>query len=75
MKTFLQAFIGKKVDVVCTGGVAVRGEIESIETDVLVLKDEEDKVCYVAIDKITVVWETKDKVQRTGFISGFASKS
>lgn len=74
MKQFLSGFIGKKVDVVCTGGVAVRGQIESIETDVLVLKDEEDKVCYVAIDKITVVWETKDKSQRTGFIGGFSNR-
>ncbi len=74
MKTFLQSFVGKKVDVVCTGGVAVRGEVESIETDVLVLKDDEN-ICYVSIDKITVVWETKDKSQRTGFISGFSPRT
>lgn len=74
MKLFLNGFVGKKVDVVCAGGVAVRGEIEAIEADVLVLKDEEDKVCYVAIDKITVVWETKDKQQRTGFIGGFVNR-
>lgn len=75
MKSFLNGFIGKKVDVVCTGGVAVRGAIESIEADVLVLKDDEEKVCYVAIDKINVVWETRDKQPRTGFIGGFATKS
>jgi hypothetical protein len=75
MKTFLQGFVGKKIDVVCAGGVAVRGEVEAIETDVLVLKDDEDKVCYVAVDKITVVWETRDKQPRTGFVSGFAGKS
>jgi small nuclear ribonucleoprotein (snRNP)-like protein len=74
MKSFLSGFVGKKIDVVCTGGVAVRGQIESIEADVLVLKDEEEKVCYVAIDKITVVWETKDKSSRTGFIGGFANR-
>lgn len=75
MKSFLSGFVGKKVDVVCTGGVAVRGQIESIEADVLVLKDDEEKLCYVAIDKITVVWETKDKSTRTGFIGGFVGKS
>ena len=75
MKTFLQGFIGKKIDVVCTGGVAVSGTAEAIETDVLVLKDDEDKVCYVAVDKITVVWETQDKTHRTGFRSGIAAKN
>jgi hypothetical protein len=74
MKSFLNSFVGKKVDVVCAGGVAVRGAIEAIETDVLVLKDDEEKVCYVAIDKITVVWETGDKQPRTGFIGGFSGK-
>jgi small nuclear ribonucleoprotein (snRNP)-like protein len=74
MKSFLNSFVGKKVDVVCAGGVAVRGQIESIEADVLVLKDDEEKLCYVAIDKITVVWETKDKQARTGFIGGFANR-
>ncbi|HZH33937.1 MAG TPA: MM0924 family protein [Pyrinomonadaceae bacterium] len=75
MKTFLSGFVGKKVDVVCAGGVAVRGEIVSIEDEVLELKDDEDRVCYVSIDKVTVVWETKDHSQRAGFISGFTPKS
>jgi len=74
MKSFLNGFVGKKVDVVCAGGVSVSGQIEAIEADVLVLKDEEEKVCYVAIDKITIVWETKDKPCRTGFIGGFSNR-
>lgn len=75
MRAFLNGFIGKKIDVVCTGGVAVRGEAVSVAEDILTLKDDEEKVCHVAIDKITVVWETKDKQQRTGFIGGFANRS
>lgn len=76
MKAFLNSFVNKKIDVVCTGGVAVRGEVVSIAEDILTLKDDEEKVCYVAIDKITVVWETKDKTQRTkGFVGGFTAKS
>ena len=75
MKEFLQAFVGKKFDVVCMGGVAVRGEIVSVEAGILQLKDDEEKVCYVAIDKITVVWETKDHTSRAGFINGSSGKS
>ena len=74
MKAFLNEFIGKKIDVVCTGGVAVRGEAIKVTEDILTLKDEEEKVCYVAIDKITVVWETKDKATRPGFTGGFTNK-
>lgn len=75
MKAFLNGFVGKKIDVVCTGGVAVRGEVVSIAEDILTLKDDEEKVCFVAIDKITVVWETKDKKDRKGSIGGFANRS
>ena len=74
MKAFLNGFVGKKIDVVCAGGVAVRGEVVSVAEDILTLKDDEN-VCYVAIEKITVVWETKDKSSRTGFITRFNSKS
>lgn len=74
MKAFLNGFVGKKIDVVCTGGVAVRGEVVGVAEDILTLKDDEN-VCYVAIEKITVVWETKDKSSRTGFITGFHNKS
>lgn len=74
MKEFLNGFVGKKIDVVCAGGVAVRGEVVEV-TDVLQLKDD-DKFCYVALDKITVVYETKDKKeQRTGFVGGFSSRN
>lgn len=75
MHEFLNGFIGKKMDVVCTSGVAVRGEIVKIENGILQLQDDEEKVCYVAVDKIMVVWETRDKTHRTGFISGFVSKN
>lgn len=75
MKEFLSGFAGRKIDVVCTGGVAVRGEVVGVDNGILQLRDDEEKVCFVAVDKITVVWETKDKqAQRTGFIGGFGGK-
>lgn len=74
MKDFLNGFKGKKIDVVCAGGVAVRGEVIEVD-EVLHLKDD-DKICYVVLDKITVVYETKDKKeQRTGFVGGFSSRN
>ncbi len=75
MRAFLNGFVGKKLDVVCAGGVAVRGEVVSLAEDILTLKDDEEKVCYVVIDKITVVWEADEKSHRRGFVSGFAGKS
>ncbi len=75
MRAFLNGFVGKKLDVVCAGGVAVRGEVVSLAEDILTLKDDEEKVCYVVIDKITVVWEADEKSHRRGFVSVFAGKS
>lgn len=74
MRELLSGFMGKKIDVVCTGGVAIRGEVVEMTNEMLQLRDDEEKICYVAIDKITLVWETKDKQTRTGFIGGFSGK-
>jgi hypothetical protein len=72
MREFLSQMIGKKIDVVCTGGVAVRGTTVELTSEILQLKDDEDKICWVALDKIVVVWESKDKTaSRTGFVSNF----
>lgn len=73
MKAFLSSFVGKKIDVVCTGGVTVRGEVMGVAEDILTLKDDDDKVCYVVTEKITVVYET-EKSQRKGFVGGFAGR-
>jgi hypothetical protein len=51
--------INKEVDVVCTAS-SLRGKVVKVDGDVLHLKDDEDNVCYVAIDKITAV-EKRDK--------------
>ena len=68
MRDLLSKLIGKEVDVLCTGTSSLRGTIIKIDEDVLHLKDDEDNICYVAIDKITAVWEKRDKDRHPGFV-------
>ena len=41
-----------------------------VEGGVLYLKDEEQQTCYVAIEKIAIVWEAREDEKRAGFLSG-----
>ena len=68
MRDLLSKLIDKEVDVVCQGTSSLRGKIVKIDDDVLHLKDDEDNVCYVAIDKIVAVWEKRDKDRHPGFV-------
>ena len=68
MRDLLSKMIDREVDVVCTGTSSLRGKIVKIEEGVLQLSDEDDNVCYVAIDKIVAVWEKRDKDRHPGFI-------
>jgi len=43
----------------CGGSSSLRGEAVKVEDGVLHLKDENDKTCYVAIEKIVVVWDAR----------------
>jgi small nuclear ribonucleoprotein (snRNP)-like protein len=67
MKEFLAKMIGRRVDVFCGGASSLRGEIVKVE-EVLHLKDNDGKLCYVAIDKIVVVWDARDGEHRAGFV-------
>jgi hypothetical protein len=68
MRDLLSKLIDKEVDVVCTGTSSLRGRVVRVDGDVLHLKDDNDNICYVAIDKITLVWEKRDKDRHPGFI-------
>jgi hypothetical protein len=61
--------MGKKVDVSCGTGASVRGDVVNVKGGILYLRDDE-KVAYVAVEKIAVVWEVKDHEVRTGFVTG-----
>lgn len=69
MNEFLSRMIGRKIDIFCGGASSLRGEVLKVEGGVLHLKDDE-LTCYVAVDKIAVVWEARDTEHRAGFVSG-----
>jgi uncharacterized protein DUF6897 len=69
MKEFLSKMIGKKIDAFCGGASSLRGEVIKVEDGVLHLKDDNNKMCFVAIDKIVVVWDARDEEHRAGFVS------
>lgn len=69
MQDLLANLIGRKVDIVCAGAAALRGEIIKVENGVVELKDDQ-QTCYVAVDKIALVWEARDNENRAGFVSG-----
>ena len=67
MREFLSRMIGQKIDVYCGGGSSLRGEVIKVD-EVLHLKDDDDRTCFVNIDKIHVVWEARDAEHRAGFV-------
>jgi len=74
VERFLAGFIAKKLDVYCGGASSLRGEVLKVEDGVLHLKDNEGKICFVAIDKIVVVWEAREDEHRAGFVPQSAEK-
>lgn len=68
MKELLSKLIGKKVELRCGISSSLKGEVIKVEDGVLHLKDAEDKTCFVAIDKIVVVWDAPDEEHRAGFV-------
>jgi hypothetical protein len=75
MQEFLSTLVGRKVDIFCGGASSLRGDILQVAGGVLHLKDDEGNLCYVAIEKISVVWEARDEGNRAGFISKLVNES
>lgn len=69
MERFLAGFIGKKLDIYCGGASSLSGEVMKVDDGVLHLNDNDGKMCFVAIDKIMVVWEAREDEHRAGFVS------
>ncbi|HEX3279837.1 MAG TPA: MM0924 family protein [Pyrinomonadaceae bacterium] len=69
MERLLTGYIGKKLDVYCGGASSLRGQVLKVEDGVLHLKDNDGKICFVAINKILVVWEAREDEHRAGFVS------
>lgn len=74
MHELLAKMIGKKIDVLCSGSSSLRGEVLKVEGGVLHLRDSDQKTCFVAIDKITVVWDARDEEHRAGFVTAPSEK-
>lgn len=68
MEEFLKQLMGKKIDISCGSNSTVRGDVVDVKEGILYLRDEHERVAYVAIDKIAVVWECKDNQTRPGFV-------
>ncbi len=69
MEDFLSKFIGRKIDIYCGGSASLRGEVLKVESGVLHVRDDDGKLCYVAVNKIVVVWEARDDNHRAGFVA------
>jgi hypothetical protein len=60
--------MGKKIDVSCGMTAVVRGDVVAVKDGILYLRDEDERIAYVAIEKVAVVWEVKDHEVRPGFV-------
>ena len=69
MEQFLSKMVGRRIDVYCGGSSSLRGEVVKVEGGVLHLKDSENKTCFVAVDKVIVVWDAGDDDHRAGFVT------
>lgn len=68
MEEFLTQLMGKEIDVSCGMTAVVRGDVVAVKDGVLYLRDEDDRVAYVSIEKVAIVWEVKDAEVKTGFV-------
>jgi len=68
MEDFLKQLMGKKIDIACGANATVRGDVVDVKSGILYLRDEHERVAYVAIEKIAIVWECKDNQTRPGFV-------
>jgi len=68
VEDFLARLIGRKIDIYCGGASSLSGEVLKVEMGVLHLRDDDGKSCYIAVDKVVVVWEARDDDHRAGFV-------
>lgn len=68
MEEFLKQLMGKKIDISCGQASTVRGDVMDVKNGVLYLRDENERVAYVAIERVAIVWEVKEHHTRPGFV-------
>lgn len=70
MRNFLESRIDKEIEVQCQG-VTLSGKVARVEGNILHLQ-KDDETAYVNIDKIVVVWDSREKKSQS---PGFLAKS
>lgn len=68
MEELLKKFVGKEVDIAFGDTSVIRGEVTDVRDGLVFMTDEEQRTVYVALDKISVVWEVKESHSRPGFV-------
>ncbi len=68
MEEFLKQLMGKKIDISCGTASTVRGDVMDVKNGILYLRDEHERVAYVAIERVAIVWEVKEHQTRPGFV-------
>jgi len=67
VRNLLENRIGKEIDIHCEG-VSLTGTVTRVDGNVVYL-EKDDVICCVNIDKIVVVWESREKKGKApGFI-------
>ncbi|MEJ7708866.1 MAG: MM0924 family protein [Pyrinomonadaceae bacterium] len=75
MNELLTKMTGRRIYISCGTTANLRGEVLSLEGGILRLKDDDDQLCYVALDKIVAIWEAPDESShRAGFVSKLPKK-
>jgi small nuclear ribonucleoprotein (snRNP)-like protein len=69
MEEFLKNLMNKQVDISFGSSSTVRGDVLKVDDGVLQLRDEDERIAYVAIERIAVIWEVKDTQSRPGFVN------
>ena len=71
MRELLAKMVGKKLDMYCGGASSLRGKLVKVDEGVAHFVDEDDRMFYVAVERIVVLSETRESEQRAGFVTGF----
>jgi hypothetical protein len=68
MEELLKGFLGKEIDIAFGTNYVVRGEVSEVRDGIVFLSDEDKRSVFIAVDKISVVWEVRSAHSRPGFI-------
>ena len=69
MENLLRGLVGKRTDIYCGSSTVFRGRIESIDSGVLVIVDDTERVLHIDIGHVIAVSEVAEAVSRPGFLA------